>query len=257
MGGSGSGRRPPKSKKTSTTTKFTSNLSNTFTSATETSDMSKLTSLFGLNKKSPSTTAGSSVTPIKPPKLNTPSPTSVMNLGSGSQGNSSTPTKEREKASSPVTPEIIPPSPDAIAGLRNATPVSRPPVPRPMVTPTTEEEVVSAATTYNIIVQYRSKVRSVNTDAVGKMRGLMARLFQYESSVQLLPFDPGNTSNPIVSSKDVPAEVTEFQVFVPTAFINNKSKTLKMTFRISCNLAFWQLKAIPQIKNFFIRAVLI
>ena len=78
----------------------------------------------------------------------------------------------------------------------------------------------------------------------------MARLFQYESLVQMLPYEHTDKSNPIVSLKDIPTEVDDFQIFVPFAHVNNKSRVLKMNFRISCEIPLWTLKMVPLIKNF-------
>ena len=99
-------------------------------------------------------------------------------------------------------------------------------------------------------VEYRSSVQNQSTDVIKKMRGLMARFFQYDRTTQMLPYDLSDKSNPLVSSKDIPTEVDDFAVFVPYAFIHNKSKVLKMFFRISSNLPLWRIKQIPAIKNY-------
>ena len=77
----------------------------------------------------------------------------------------------------------------------------------------------------------------------------MAHFFQYDRTTQMLPYDPSDKSNPLVSSKDIPNEVDNFAVFVPYASIHNKSKVLKMFFRISSNLPLWRIKQIPAIKK--------
>ena len=65
-------------------------------------------------------------------------------------------------------------------------------------------------------------------NVVGKMNGLMARLFQYEKSIQLLPYNHTIKVNSIVSTKDIPSEVADFKIYVSFANINNNSKVLIM-----------------------------
>ena len=163
-------------------------------------------------------------------------------LSFGSQKVIITPEKPVRKETETATATEVP-----ILGLADAKRASKAPLAQPMVATRQKEK---ENTTYKIKILYRQKVKDISTDVVAKTRGLLARFFQYETSIQLLPYDPQNKSNPIVSSKDIPSEVGDFQVYVPFASVNNKTKVLKMNFRISCEIPLWKLKNIPPIKNF-------
>ena len=112
----------------------------------------------------------------------------------------------------------------------------------------TSQEVVE--TTFIIRAVYRRKIIQEPIDVVDLMRNLMARLIQYNGSVQMLPYDENCKVNPLVSAKDIPSEVNDFNLYVPKAAIHQKSKVLKMNFRISANKPLWALKNISPIRNF-------
>jgi len=97
---------------------------------------------------------------------------------------------------------------------------------------------------------YRRKIMQEPVDAVELIRNLMARLTQYNDSVQLLPYEENSTANPLVSAKDVPSEVDEFNIYVPKAIIHQGSKVLKMNFRISANKTLHSLKLVSPIRNY-------
>ena len=101
-------------------------------------------------------------------------------------------------------------------------------------TPTEQQEETQKTYTYRI--QYRRKVPSGNADAVDLIKNLMARLMQYDQTVQMLPYNSNCKANPITTSKDIPSEVEDFKMYVPTSTINNNSKVLKMQFCISSNM---------------------
>jgi len=214
MGGTGSGRRTPRSKKTSTTSKFTSNLTS-------------LGFANGLNKQG--------VTPA------------TTNDYPESHSNVITPNKDPLPDPATLPPSMITPSKLDNSGVDN---LGQPPVEKPMIPDPQQDQFERSVTTYKTKVEYRSSVKDPSTDVVKKMRGLMARLFQYDKSTQMLPYNPANKTNPLTTSKDIPIEVDEFAVFVPYAFIHNKSKVLKMFFRISSNMPLWRIKQIPAIKNY-------
>ena len=106
------------------------------------------------------------------------------------------------------------------------------------------------ATTYLYRIQYRRKVPSGTADAVDLIKNLMARLMQYDQTLQMLPYDSKCKANPITTTKDIPSEVEDFKIYVPTSTINNNSKVLKMQFCISSNMPLWQLKQINPIRNY-------
>ena len=66
----------------------------------------------------------------------------------------------------------------------------------------------------------------------------------------MLPYDENCKVNPLVSAKDIPSEVNDFNLYVPKAAIRQKSKVLKMNFRILANKPLWALKNISPIRNF-------
>ena len=118
-----------------------------------------------------------------------------------------------------------------------------------VVTPdSTSQEIV--AKTYIIRAVYRRRIKQEPVDAVDLMRNMMARLIQYNESVQMLPYDDKCTVNPLVSAKDIPSEVEEFNIYVPKAVIHQKSKVIKMNFRISANKSLYALKLISPIRNY-------
>ena len=113
-----------------------------------------------------------------------------------------------------------------------------------------EGQQTSTSTTYKMKLLYVTKTKDKETDVVQKLKCLMARLCQYASPIQLLPYDSSSSINPIVSAKDVPSNLSEFHVFAPYAFVNSKTKMLKMNFRISSELPLWRLKLVPGIKSY-------
>ena len=114
--------------------------------------------------------------------------------------------------------------------------------------PTPSGEVTK--TTYNIKILYRSKTTQKDTDVIEKMKCLMARLIQYEKTVQMLPYDPASRANPIIVAKDIPMEQEEFEVYVPMSSIHPGSRTLRMNFRISAEVPLWKIKIIPNVRNY-------
>ena len=116
--------------------------------------------------------------------------------------------------------------------------------------PVVKTASVTTSKTYKMKLLYVAKIKDQKTDVVEKLKCLMARMFQYEPAVQLLPYDPTCKLNPIVSAKDIPSNMTDFHVFAPYAFINSKSQMLRMNFRVSSDLPLWRLKTLPGIKNY-------
>ena len=78
----------------------------------------------------------------------------------------------------------------------------------------------------------------------------MARMFQYNKTAQMRPYCVTNRSNPITTSKDIPTEHEEFQVYVPDASINPNSKMLHMSFKLSSELQLWQIKTISGVRRY-------
>ena len=97
---------------------------------------------------------------------------------------------------------------------------------------------------------YRRKIVQGPVDAVELIRNLMARLIQYNDSVQLLPYDDNSKVNPLVSAKDVPSEVDDFKIYVPNATIAQQSKVIKTNFRISAHKSLYSLKLASPIRNY-------
>jgi len=113
---------------------------------------------------------------------------------------------------------------------------------------TTSQDI--AEKKYIIRALYRRKITSEPADVVELMRNLMARLIQYDNSVQMLPYEDTCKANPLVSAQDIPSEVDDFRLYVPNASIHQKSKFLKMNFRISANKPLWSLKLVRPIRNY-------
>ena len=65
----------------------------------------------------------------------------------------------------------------------------------------------------------------------------------------MLPFEVSSTATPLSTSNDIPGEIEDFNIFVPYAVVNSKTKQLKINFRISSELPLWHLKTIPQINQ--------
>ena len=138
-----------------------------------------------------------------------------------------------------------------IPGLADTATSPKAPMERSINEKNTENGAVEKIeTTYKIQIQYRSKIIQKDVDVVEKMKCLMARFFQYEKSVQLVPFDMTDKSNPITTAKDIPSEPEAFQVYIPEAYINPKSKVLKMCFKITAERQLWRIKMIPAVKNY-------
>ena len=104
--------------------------------------------------------------------------------------------------------------------------------------------------TYTIRIQYRRKIESKSANAVELMKNLIARLIQYNTTVQMLPYEEKSDVNPLVSAKDIPTEVDEFKIYVPHSSIHPRSKVMRMSFRISSNMPMWKLKQVHPIRNY-------
>ena len=136
-----------------------------------------------------------------------------------------------------------------IDGLTVGTNPSKAPIEKPIVSKPEEPKEIME-TTYKIKLNYRNKVEGDKVDAVTKMRSLMARLFQYEPSILMLPFDPTNKSNHITTAKDIPTNLQDFEIYVPVSSVLPKSNVLRMSFRISSNKPLWKIKMNTQIRQF-------
>ena len=96
------------------------------------------------------------------------------------------------------------------------------------------------STTYITRVQYRRKVTK-SPDVIKFMKIVSASLTQYDKSVQLLPFSDNNKNNPLVTPRDIPDEVEEFQIYVPYAQVTKRGM-LFMRFMIQSDTPLWELK---------------
>jgi len=114
---------------------------------------------------------------------------------------------------------------------------------------TTTDGNTPSSTTYITRVQYRRKV-SKTPDVIKFMKIIAAALMQYNKSIQLLPFDDKDKNNPLVTPRDIPDEVEEFQIYVPYAQVTRRG-WLFMRFKIRSDTPLWQLK-----QNKGIRAIL-
>ena len=138
-----------------------------------------------------------------------------------------------------------------IPGLDVGDSPSKPPIENPMITKKNKDSSSDKiATTYKIQILYRTKIVKRDVDVIEKMKCLMARLFQYDKSLQMFPYCGSNKSNPITTAKDIPHDLESFQIYIPDASINPKSKTLRMSFKITSELRLWQLKMIQGIRNY-------
>ena len=269
MGGIGSGRRTPTSKTTkkSSSTKpikpqrsrlqehqQSGAIGNTKDVTTNVGSImtftSKLSSLGPLRDPKRTKPEGSNViTPQKtalPPDQNDIMTTELSGLTKGgTMMNVVTPPK---KTTAPEHSEI---TKMAIPGLMQGGTSMNPP-PEVLIVPQKKKDspIEIAATTYKTKVLYKNKVMTEEIDVVVKLKALMARFFQYDKSVQLLPYDPTNKANPISNTKDSPTNEQDFEIYVPQAALKPYSKILIMHFRISSDRPLWQLKQISQIKNF-------
>ena len=139
-----------------------------------------------------------------------------------------------------------------IPGLELGDINDKAPVEKPMMASNENKQNDSRnAKTYKIQILYRSQVKKRDVDAVEKMKCLMARLFQYDKTIQMLPYSPSHKSNnPILTTKDIPSEMEEFQIYVPSASVHSRSKTLRMSFKISSELRLWQIKMIQGVRGY-------
>jgi len=156
-------------------------------------------------------------------------------------------TKLSEKTSSSGTTKM---NFDMIPGLDEIRPPSTAPIQKPMIQNENTSAMVELATTYKIQILYRTKIMKKDVDVIEKMKCLMARLFQYDKSMQLFPYSVTNKSNPITTAKDIPNDIESFQIYIPDASINPRSKTLRMSFKISSEMRLWQIKMIQGVKQY-------
>ena len=140
---------------------------------------------------------------------------------------------------------------DTIPGLDCVKKVDNAPVEKPMIEQVNQEVSHDKITkTHKIQIQYRTKTEKKEVDVIEKVKCLMARLFQYDKTIQLLPFYSTNKSNPITTSKDVPNDMESFQIYVPDASVHPRTKTLRMSFKITSERRLWQIKMINGVKNY-------
>ena len=135
-------------------------------------------------------------------------------------------------------------------GLADSTTPTKAPVEKPMIQSKQQEVEDATAVTYKIQVLYRTKVNKKDINIPEKMKCLMARCFHFDKTLQLYPYDNTNKSNPITTSKDIPSDTETFQLYVPDASINHRTKMLRMSFKLKTTLQLWQLKNIPGIRNY-------
>ena len=128
--------------------------------------------------------------------------------------------------------------------------LTKPPVERSIIPLTTKAKEAITGTTYKYRICYRQKVKGTNVDYPLKLRSLLSRFMQYEKSVQLVPYDPANRSNPIVTAKDIPSDDQDFEIYAPSATVLTKSMMLHMNFRIASDVRLWKLKAMIPIRNY-------
>ena len=137
-----------------------------------------------------------------------------------------------------------------IPSLEPAPNKSKAPVEKSIHTPSGKTQEDVSTTTYKTQILYRSKVENSDVDVVKKLRCVMARLFQYNKSVQLLPFDAKESANPLTTAKDIPSDPDELAIYMPHAFVNPRSNVLRMSFRISADCQLWKLKMTSQIRGY-------
>ena len=107
-------------------------------------------------------------------------------------------------------------------------------------------------TTYTTRIQYRRKVKA-SPDVIEVIKSLMACMMQYNQSVHLLPYSDDNKNNPLITPRDIPNDVNDFGIYVPTAVVSKNSSVLFMKFRIESNMPLYKLKNVKGIKNFLDR----
>ena len=136
MGGTGSGRRTPRSKKTSATSKFTSNLTS-------------LGFANGLNKQG--------VTPA-----------TTNDYPEKNHSNVITPNKDPLPDPATLPPSGTKPPKLNLGSSPNSSQVTKAPIKRPMMPIIKKPEEALAMTTHKIKIQYQSRVQDKNTDVVKK-----------------------------------------------------------------------------------------
>ena len=139
---------------------------------------------------------------------------------------------------------------DMIPGLEDGDMAAKAPVAKAMLDSKRKDTIDKLVKTHKIQIQYRTKTDNRDINVIEKMKCIMARLFQYDKTLQLIPFGPDNKSNPITITKDIPHDQDGFQVYVPDSSVHPKSKMLRMSFKITSEKRLWQLKSIYGIKNY-------
>ena len=165
----------------------------------------------------------------------------------GNEKNSAvvTPTKSNDKRNDNETSND-----DNQVGAASENSLTTPPQEKPMNQTQKKKEDSGAITTYKTRIGYRQMVKEGEVDVVLKMKAIMARLMQYEKSIQLLTYEPTDKTNPIIMAKDIPENEQDFEIFVPHSSVHPKSRMLHMCFRISAEKKLWKLKALPPIRNY-------
>jgi len=115
----------------------------------------------------------------------------------------------------------------------------------------TKSQFETTTTTYITRVQYRKKVPS-SPNVIDMMKTLAACFMQYNTTVQILPYDDACKSNPIITPRDIPTEVDEFALYVPHATVSRRN-VLFMKFRIKSDMSLFKLKKVRGIMNFLER----
>ena len=233
MGGTGSGRKGIKlstAKKYASNAKFPSNLT--------------ILGFANSSKSSTSTTTTTSnVTDLSDIDIDAPAiVTPVKDTG-----------KETSTSVTPITPKtsgIAHMNLGMFPGLTDTTTPTKAPVEKPMMEAAQHKEDDVTAVTYKIQVLYRTKVNKKDINIPEKMKCLMARCFHFDKTLQLYPYDSADKSNPITTSKDIPSDTETFQLYVPDASINPRTKMLRMSFKFKSSLQLWQIKNIPGIRNY-------
>ena len=108
--------------------------------------------------------------------------------------------------------------------------------------PTKQVETIS--TEHITRVQYRKKVKN-SPNVIELMTNLAACFMQYNKTVQLMPYDDNCKSNPIITPRDIPTEVDEFAIYVPSASVSRRD-TLFMKFRIKSDMSLFKLKKLKE-----------
>ena len=115
----------------------------------------------------------------------------------------------------------------------------------------TKSQFEPTTTTYITRVQYRKKVPS-SPNVIDMMKTLAACFMQYNTTVQILPYDDACKSNPIITPRDIPTEVDEFALYVPHATVSRRN-VLFMKFRIKSDMSLFKLKKVRGIMNYLER----